>query len=85
LGADADLIVEFLGDLAPRFDRYVTGLAGSTVRGRSVAAVVDDPEVRAELLGDVRSWARQFQVPQFTMDEHGLVKLRSFFAAKLPT
>lgn len=84
LAADADLIREVLGDLAGRLDHFVKSLENGVVRGRSVDEIVEDVTVREELIGDVRAWASRYSPPAFVMDEQGLVKLRSFLAAKLP-
>ncbi len=84
LAGDNELIGEFLDDLSPRFSRFVESLDGGSVHGRSVEAVVSDPAVRDDLLGDVRGWASRYQRPHFSADEKHLVKLRSFLAAKLP-
>lgn len=84
LAAGADLIREVLGDLSGRLDRFVKDLESGIVRGRSVDDIVDEATVREELVGDVSSWAGRYSPPAFVMDEQGLVKLRSFLAAKLP-
>jgi len=84
LAADAELIQEFLGALYPRLEAFVAGLEESTVRGRSVEALLSDASVREELSGDVAGWAGRYHAPAFVMDERGLVKLQAFLAAKLP-
>lgn len=84
LSEDATLITEFLGELSPRFEKFVAGLTKGAVRGRSVDAIVEDASVREEMLGDVRGWASRYTAPKFVMDAQSLVKLRSFLAAKLP-
>jgi uncharacterized membrane protein YkvA (DUF1232 family) len=84
LAEDAELIREALGDLYARLDKFVASLVDSSVRGRSVEAIVNETEVREGLLGDVRGWASRYTAPAFVMDEQGLVKLRAFLAAKLP-
>jgi len=84
LAEDAGLIREALGDLYGRLDKFVASLVDSSVRGRTVEAIVNETEVREDLLGDVRGWASRYTPPAFVMDEQGLVKLRSFLAAKLP-
>jgi uncharacterized membrane protein YkvA (DUF1232 family) len=84
LAADADLIREALGDIAPRLDSFVTSLESVVVRGRSVEAIVEQAAVREEIVGEVSGWASRYQAPGFVMDEQALVKLRSFLAAKLP-
>lgn len=84
LAADADLIREILGDLTSRLERFVKSLESGVVRGRSVDGIVSDAGVREELIGEVSGWASRYSPPVFVMDEQGLVKLRSFLAAKLP-
>jgi len=84
LAEQAQHIAAFVGDLTPRFDRFVGGLKTATVRGRSVEAIVSDATVLEELTLDVRSWAARYKKPQFVLDERGLIKLRAFLGAKLP-
>lgn len=84
LADDAALVREFLGDMAPRFEAFVSSLQESTVRGRSVDAIVTDEATREELLDDVRGWANRYETPDFVADDKSLVKLRSFLNAKLP-
>lgn len=83
LAADAALIEEFLGEVYPRLETYVSGLADASVRGRSVAAILTDEVKGAELVSEVRRWADGYQPPAFHRDDKNLVKLRSFLAAKL--
>ncbi len=84
LAADAELIREFTGEIFVRLEAFVSRLGSGVVRGRSVDTIVDDPAVREELLGDVEGWASRYKAPAFVLDDKGLVKLRSFLAAKLP-
>jgi uncharacterized membrane protein YkvA (DUF1232 family) len=84
LAEDAGLIEEFLDDLYGRLDQFVAKLVDASVRGRSVSAILEDAAVRDEVLADVRGWANRYSAPQFVMDEHALVKLKSFLGAKLP-
>ncbi len=84
LAAEAVLVREVLGELAGRLDSFVEGLNNAVVRGRSVSAIVEESAVRAELLEEVRAWSSRYEPPLFVFDEQGLVKLRSFLAAKLP-
>jgi uncharacterized membrane protein YkvA (DUF1232 family) len=81
---DAALLGEFLGEIAPRLEAFVDSLATGTVRGRSVQAILTDPQICEELLGDVRSWGHRFEAPRFVIDPNNLVKLRAFLGAKLP-
>lgn len=84
LSGEAGLVVEFLGDLSLRFERYMQGLSKSVVRGRSVESIVQDPAVREELLTDLAAWASRYEKPNFAADPKNLIKLRAFLAAKLP-
>jgi uncharacterized membrane protein YkvA (DUF1232 family) len=84
LASDAELIQEFLGSEYARLTKYVAGLEQSSVRGRSVSAILADESVRAELVREVRQWAEGYIVPSFSRDQRNLVKLRSFLLAKLP-
>jgi hypothetical protein len=84
LGAEANVVREFLADLGGRFDKYVGGLRDISVRGRTAMEIVSEGTVRSEFLADVRSWASRYERPMFGHDAMNLVKLRSFLAAKLP-
>ena len=84
LREDSALIAEFLGALAPRFERFVVSLRESTVRGRSVDALLRESSVRKELLADVAAWGARYEKPHLSDDDKNLVKLRSFLSAKLP-
>src|SRR6188768_696454 len=81
LADDAELIREFLGSEYGRLSKYVAGLEQSSARGRSVASILADAEVRAEFVREVRQWAEGYVVPGFTRDQRNLVKLRSFLLA----
>jgi uncharacterized membrane protein YkvA (DUF1232 family) len=80
---DAALVREFLGDVYPKLEAYVAGLAETAVRGRKVSDVLSNESVLAEFARDARQWADGFQAPSFSKDEKNLVKLRSFLAARL--
>jgi len=84
LGAEVELVREFVGDLFPRLQAYVDGLEGVCVRGRTAADVVADETVRAETLGELRAWAESYRAPSFARDPKNLVKLRAFLDVKLP-
>jgi uncharacterized membrane protein YkvA (DUF1232 family) len=84
LAAEAALVEAFLGADYARLTRFVDGLASSTVRGRSVDAILSEGAVCEELVGDLRGWARRYEAPQFARDPKQLVKLRAFLGAKLP-
>ncbi len=81
---DARLVEAFLGADYARLTRFVDGLESSTVRGRSVDAILSEGPVCEELVGDLRGWARRYEAPQLTRDAKQLVKLRAFLGAKLP-
>lgn len=84
LSNDCDTIRGFLGDDYERLESYVKGLRKGAARGRSVADILADSDVRDELLGDVRGWAKTYEAPSFAREEKNLIKLRAFFDAKLP-
>lgn len=84
LAADVPLVQEVLGDLTPRFEKYVRGLRTGEVRGRSVEAILADPATQEEFLGEVTGWAQRYEAPTFLGEPKNLVKLRAFLAAKLP-
>ena len=84
LGNDCDAIREFLGDNYERLERYVKALRKGAARGRTVADILADDDLLAELISDVRGFARTYQAPSFTREEKNLIKLRAFFDAKLP-
>lgn len=83
LAAEAELIREFLGEDYERLVGYVEKLGGIAARGRTVAQVVEDPAVRAELAREVHQWAAGYAPPSFTRDTRSLVKLKSFLATRL--
>lgn len=85
LRKEGETAKEFLGELAPRFHRYLESLVDIRVRGREPAEIVDDPELTAEFLGEVRSFALRYECPDFPGESTALVKFRSFLAAKLPS
>jgi len=84
LSGDVPLVEEFLGDLSPRFDTYVRGLAESEVRGRTAETILTDAAVREEFLGEVTGWAQRYEPPTFLGEAKNLVKLKAFLSAKLP-
>lgn len=84
LAEDAGLIREFLGSEYERLQKYVSGLQLATVRGRNVSTVLNEAEVRADFVREVREWADGYVAPAFTRDQRNLVKLRAFLLAKLP-
>jgi uncharacterized membrane protein YkvA (DUF1232 family) len=84
LASEAALVESFLGADYARLSRFVDGLGTSTVRGRSVDALLSETSVCEDLVGDVRGWVRRYESPAFVQDPKNLVKLRAFLAAKLP-
>ena len=85
LANDADSIREFLVDLYPRLDGYVTGLRKGAARGRTAADIVSDERTQADFLSDLRGFSKSYEAPNFAREEKNLVKLKAFFDAKLPT
>ncbi len=84
LAEEADAIKSFLGADYARLESYVGSLRKGAVRGRSVGDILDDSATQAAFLSDLRGFARTYQPPAFSREEKTLVKLRSFFDAKLP-
>ncbi len=84
LAEQAGLIEEFMGADYARLERYVQKLEGASARGRSVAQILEDDAVRADLVREVAQWASGYAAPSFARDARSLVKLRSFLAARLP-
>jgi len=84
LATEAELVQEFLGTEYGRLAKYVSGLAQSSARGRSVATIMTDAEARIDFVREVRQWAESYVAPGFSRDQRNLVKLRSFLLAKLP-
>jgi hypothetical protein len=76
-------VAGFLGELAPRFERRVEAQAAVEVRGRSVAPVLESPELAEQLSSEAEAWANGYVAPRFNESPYELVKLRSFFAARL--
>jgi uncharacterized membrane protein YkvA (DUF1232 family) len=83
LANDATLIEEFLGDDFGRLSAYVLGLGEASVRGRTSAELLDDPTRFSELADELEAWSESYASPHFSRDEMNLVKLRSFFKARL--
>ena len=84
LSNDCEVIREFLGDDYGRLESYVRGLRRGAARGRSVSDILNDKEIRGELLSDVRGFSKSYSAPSFAREEKNLIKLRAFFDAKLP-
>lgn len=84
LANDCETIREFLEGDYDRLEAYVKGLRKGAARGRSVADILAEDDVRTELLSDVRGFSGSYQSPSFAREEKNLIKLRAFFDAKLP-
>jgi uncharacterized membrane protein YkvA (DUF1232 family) len=84
LATDVPLIEEFLGADILRLCRYVETLGSISARGRTPDDVVRKVGVRRELIDEVEALASRYQAPRRALDAHGLIKLSSFLAAKLP-
>lgn len=84
LAGECETVREFLGENYTRLEDYVRGLRRGAARGRSVADILGDAQVRTELLADVRGFAQSYEAPAFSREEKNLIKLRAFFDAKLP-
>lgn len=83
LAGDAALIEEFLGEIYPKLQTYVSGLSSARARGRGVGDILSDAAVRDEFVREVSQWAASYQAPTFHRDPKNLVKLRAFLSAKL--
>jgi uncharacterized membrane protein YkvA (DUF1232 family) len=81
---DCDVIRDFLEKDYERLESYVEGLRRGAARGRSVADILGDDQVRDDFLSDVRGFAKSYESPSFAREEKNLIKLRAFFDAKLP-
>ncbi|MDF3069268.1 MAG: uncharacterized protein K0R38_4869 [Polyangiaceae bacterium] len=84
LADEAALISEFLGPDYERLVAYVEKLGATAARGRTVAQILEDDSVRADLVREVQQWAAGYAPPSFTRDTRSLVKLKSFLATRLP-
>ena len=84
LGAEDQLVRDFLGDVYERLDRYVSGLRTGAARGRTVQDILATQDVLDEFLEDVKSFSAAYKAPTFSRDPKNLIKLRAFFDAKLP-
>ncbi len=84
LADEAALISEFLGADYERLVAYVEKLGATAARGRTVAQILEDDSLRADLVREVQQWAATYASPSFTRDTRSLVKLKSFLATRLP-
>jgi len=80
----ASVISEFLGEDMERLRDYVQNLRIVVVRGRSPADIVADDNVAGQLVEEIQSFVRSFEVPPFHAEDKTLIKLRSFLRTKLP-
>lgn len=85
LGSDSELVRQFLEADYESLERFVVSLGNEPVRGRTVDEILSDPNTRAALVGEVRSWAASYVPPSFGRDVKNLVKLRSFLKKRLST
>lgn len=83
LASQVELVREFLGEDYERLISFVDGLGQLSVRGRSVDALLEDPQVREEFLADVLAWANRYEAPALGQDGKNAVKLRAFLTTKL--
>ncbi|HYO94175.1 MAG TPA: YkvA family protein [Polyangiaceae bacterium] len=84
LVVDAALVGEFLATNYARLTAHVTALQSVSARGRSVEQVLTDASEAEGLAEVVRAFAREYAAPSLPRDAQTLVKLRAFFATKLP-
>lgn len=84
LADEAQVIEGFLGNDYGRLSNYVAGLRKVTARGRSVADILHNADVKSAFAADLRGFAQAYEGPSFAREEKNLVKLRAFFDAKLP-
>lgn len=84
LADDASLIEQLLDKDHTRLADYVRGLRRGAARGRTVDEIVADPNVRADFVREISSWAKDYTPPSFANDDKNIVKLKGFLAAKLP-
>jgi uncharacterized membrane protein YkvA (DUF1232 family) len=84
LSEQVALVREFLGEDYARLERFVEALGKGAARGRSVDDILGKPEVRSELLGEVKGWTSSYEAPSFARDPKNLIKLKSFLRTKLP-
>lgn len=85
LARESEAIQEFLGDDYARLQTYVKSLTKGAARGRTVADITGDEAQAATFVNEVAAWASSYNAPTFTREEKTLVRLRSFFATKLPS
>jgi hypothetical protein len=83
LAADAELLAEFLGEDFELLRAAALAASGTEAKGRSVDDLLEDPELRAGALTEVRAWSEGYAPPELSGGEHELVKLRSFLGTKL--
>lgn len=84
LATDAATVREFLEANSARLTAHVAALHSVSARGRSVEQVLTDAAEAEALAQTVRAFAREYAAPSLPRDAQTLVKLRAFFATKLP-
>jgi uncharacterized membrane protein YkvA (DUF1232 family) len=84
LRGDVGQLVDFLSDLAPRFQRFMAGLEEESHRGRPLGELLNDSEALAAFRAEVANFANRYERPTLQPDPRNLVKLRAFLGAKLP-
>jgi hypothetical protein len=82
LAGEAEPAARFLGDLGPGYERSIELRASREVRGRTLAAIVAEPELAAALAVEVETWAARFEPPALAQSKYELVKLRAFLQAR---
>lgn len=83
LAADAALVVEFLGDDAPRFRELWFAPRATTRAGRAAHELLDDEALRHEVQREARAWVEQFHAPELSAGPDELVKIEAFFRTRL--
>jgi uncharacterized membrane protein YkvA (DUF1232 family) len=84
LAGDAEIVREFLAANYARLTAHVTALHSVSARGRSLEQVLTETAEAEALAETVQAFAREYAAPSLPRDAQTLVKLRSFFATKLP-
>jgi uncharacterized membrane protein YkvA (DUF1232 family) len=84
LRGEAGLLLEFLGPIAPRFERFVLELGTLRVRGRSASDLLEDATALEAFVSEVKAFADGYDPPAFPRDRGLLVKAHAFLDAKLP-
>lgn len=83
LGADAELIAEFLDSDVGAFYEAVSNIGATRRDGHTAAALLKSSEVRGPALQQARRWVERYQSPELSDRHEELVKIRSFFRTRL--